>query len=120
MSHFLQRLVARSEQPAIRPRVAGRFELGPWADPAVGAAGNFPSTSPPQQLAMTDPPPAATLTAHAAVPEIEPATASPDAARDAGSQAPERAMPRPPAAPRRYAAPPDPDRDHAAAEAAPA
>jgi len=122
MSHFLQRLVARSaEEPAIRPRVAGRFELGPWADATVGAGGSGPSTSPPPRLGVTDPAP--NLRAHPAMPEIETATVSLGAARDPGREAPappvrhERTMPRPLAAPRRYAAAPDPD--HAAAEPAP-
>src|SRR5262249_59955693 len=36
MTDFLDRLVARTVWPsAVRPRVAGRFEYGPWADPAT-------------------------------------------------------------------------------------
>jgi hypothetical protein len=34
VTDFLDRLVARAVEPsAVRPRVAGRFEHGPWADP---------------------------------------------------------------------------------------
>src|SRR5262249_60988575 len=39
MSHFLERLVARSTgRTVVRPRAVGRFELGPWADPVPAVA----------------------------------------------------------------------------------
>jgi len=86
MTDFLDRLVARTVVPsAVRPRVAGRFEQGPWADPA-------PARRQAQKADVADDP---------ATPRQPPASASGRLAPDPGRR---REVPRgslaPPAPPR--------------------